>query len=258
MTQPRFAIIGGTGLGELAEEIEPARAIATPYGDAQVAAGRLGERPVFFLARHGAGHTIPPHRVNYRANIAALRSLGVSKVLASASVGSLNPAIEPATFALLTQFLDFTKGRPSTFHDGGEAAVVHADMTEPYCPQLRGELAAASDALGLPLARSAVYVCAEGPRFETAAEIAMYRQLGGDLVGMTNVPEVALAREAGLCYAAVAVIANWAAGTLKERISHDEVTRATEAQADRLRALLRAAIERYHDAPCDCCGAPSG
>jgi 5'-methylthioadenosine phosphorylase len=252
----RFAVIGGTGLQQLAEDAEPARTVATPYGDAQVVAARLGGRPVIFVARHGSGHSIPPHRVNYRANIAALRQLGVTKVLATASVGSLNPALEPGTLALLTQFLDFTRGRASTFYDGGEQGVVHTDMTHPYCPQLRDTLAAAAESVGLPLAHSAVYACTDGPRFETAAEVAMFRQLGADVVGMTNVPEAPLAREARLCYAAVAVIANWAAGTGQEPISHQEVTRATEAQAGRVRALFAAAIEGYREEACGCCGAP--
>ena len=256
--ETRFAIIGGTGLSDLAEEVEPPRIIATAYGDAQVASSHMGDRSVFFLARHGPAHSLPPHRINYRANIAALRQLGVTKILASASVGSLSPTIEPGTFALLAQFLDFTKGRASTFHDGGEGGVVHTDMTSPYCPQLREELSAAADRVGLPVARNAVYVCAEGPRFETAAEIAMYRQLGGDVVGMTGVPEAVLAREAGLCYAAVAVVANWAAGIGPERVSHAEVTRATEAQAGALRALFGTTIERHEDVPCDCCAADAG
>jgi 5'-methylthioadenosine phosphorylase len=255
-SEARFAIIGGTGLQALAEQSEPPRTVATPHGDARVTEVRLGDRPVITLTRHGPGHSIPPHRVNYRANIAALRGLGVTKVLASASVGSLNPSMEPGTFALLTQFLDFTRGRPSTFHDGGEEGVVHTDVTEPYCPQLREALAAAADGLGVPLADSAVYVCTDGPRFETAAEIRMFRQLGGDVVGMTSVPEAVLAREAGLCYATVAIVANWAAGMGKEPISHEEVTRATEAQADQLRGLFAATIERYREAPCECCGPP--
>ena len=158
----------------------------------------------------------------------------------------------PGEFAALTQFLDFTKGRASTFFDGEDGKVVHVDLTEPYCPQLRRDLAKAAEKLGLPVHAEATYVCVEGPRFETPAEIRMFRKLGGDLVGMTNLPEVVLAREAEICYAAVAVMTNWAAGIGKERVSHLEVVEKMGEQIDALRSLFFQAIEIHQPADCSC------
>ncbi len=248
----RFAVIGGTGFYDfLTGEVTPLT-VDTPYGLVQMDRGQVEGREVYFLPRHGREHSIPPHRVNYRANLSALRALEVRNVLASAAVGSLSETMPPGSLALLTQFLDFTKSRPTTFFDG-EEGVVHTDMSDPYCPHLRQELRAAATALLEHLAPEATYVCAEGPRFETPAEIRMYRQLGGDLVGMTSVPEVVLAREAGLCYASVAIVTNWAAGVVPEPLRHEQVSSFMAQQAPRLVRLFQEVIGTHTEVDCPTC-----
>lgn len=217
--------------------------VTTPYGEARVSLGRFRGIEVGFLTRHGPHHSLPPHRVNYRANIRALRDLGFERVLATAAVGSLNPEMKPGEFVLVDQFVDFTRRRESTFFEGGEAGVVHVDFTEPYCPELRASLARAARELEIAAHEGGVYVCTEGPRFETPAEIRAFRILGGDLVGMTNVPEVVLAREANLCYALVAAVTNFAAGISPTPLTHEEVLQVMAANTARLRALLERAVE---------------
>ncbi len=249
-----WAFIGGTGFYEVGGETTP-QVVATPYGEAAVFTVKVAQQEVAFLPRHGAGHGIPPHLVNYRANIWALRSLGVRRILATAAVGSLNPGLTPGSFVVLTQFLDFTKGRPSTFFQPGDE-VVHTDMTDPYCPALRAALVACARPLGERLHPAGTYVCTEGPRFESAAEIAMYGRLGGDLVGMTGVPEVVLAREAGLCYASLAIVTNWAAGIGGRPLSHGEVVEMMGRQIADVRALFAEVIQPPPPA-CDCGGTSS-
>lgn len=239
-----YAVIGGTGLQALAGERAQPRIVDTRYGQAHVSVADVAGQEVAFLHRHGPHANIPPHRINYRANILALRSLGVRRILAVASVGSLNERLQPGDLVVLTQFIDFTKSRASTFFDDPDKPLVHVSMDEPYCPNLRADLLQAGSRLGDRLHAAGTYVCAEGPRFETPAEITMFRQLGGDVVGMTGVPEAVLAREANLCYAAVAVIANWAAGLSREPVSHDAVTEAMVAHEPVVRSLLADAIQR--------------
>lgn len=246
-----FGIIGGTGFYDLEGAGHPVE-VATAYGVAVANRAVIAGTEVFFLARHGAGHALPPHRVNYRANIAALKKLGVSNILASASVGSMADSMPPGALVTLSQFLDFTKSRPSTLHDGEDGVVVHVDMSEPYCPHLREELRAAAAALDEELGDGATYVCAEGPRFETPAEIRMFRSLGGDLVGMTNVPEVTLAREAGICYATVAAVTNWAAGISAEPLKHQEVSGFMQSMTPRLRALFTQVVRQHREIDCAC------
>ena len=248
-----FAVIGGTGFYRMDEETEGERlTVNTRYGPVQVRRVRIGEAEVAFLSRHGFDHSVPPHRVNYRANVAALRELGVTNILASAAVGSMSEKLPPGSLALLTQFLDFTRGRASTFYDGEEGKVVHVDVTEPYCPHLRGELQSAAMALNDRLHPDATYVCAEGPRFETPAEIRMFEQLGGDVVGMTNVPEVVLSREAGMCYAAIAIVTNWAAGVSNEPVRHRDVSDFMDEQTPRVRALFAHVIGNHTETECAC------
>jgi 5'-methylthioadenosine phosphorylase len=221
---PRTAIIGGSGFysvpGCTLIEKQP---VQTKYGEVTLFIYRNKDGMEFaFLPRHGEGHTCPPHMINYRANIAALKQAGVERIIAVASVGSLRAHIRPGDFVLLDQFIDFTKSRPSTFFDGSE--VVHTDMTEPFCESLRKCILAAKPA-GQKVHEKGTYVCAEGPRFETAAEIRAYAAMGGDVVGMTMVPEVVLARELGMCYAGIAVVTNYAAG-ISKKVSHEEVLEA--------------------------------
>jgi len=247
----RFAIIGGTGFYEASQTKPESRALRTDYGEVKVDIIQVGDEPVVFLPRHGREHSIAPHKINYRANIAALRELGIKNVLASAAVGSLNSAMAPGELALPTQFIDFTYGRESTFFDGDE--VRHLDMTEPYCPSLREAMLNCALALDLSIHPGAVYVCTQGPRFETPAEIELFRRAGGDLVGMTGVPEVVLAREMGLCYASLALIANRAAGLGEGPISHTEVSALVKRQISVVRELFFSVIAAYDRSDCACC-----
>jgi 5'-methylthioadenosine phosphorylase len=247
-----FAVIGGTGCYDFLSGEVATVEVATPYGAVTLDRGRVEGVEVVFLPRHGKDHRVPPHRINYRANIAALRDLGVKNILASAAVGTMRETMPPGSLAALTQFLDFTRGRASTFYDGADGKVVHTDMTQPYCPHLREELLAAAQGLGEHLHPGAVYVCAEGPRFETPAEIRMFQKLGGDLVGMTGVPEAVLAREAGLCYASVAIATNWAAGASPEKIAHKEVSDFMEQHTPRVVALFKHVIRSHTEIACAC------
>lgn len=251
---PKVAVIGGTGVYDpgILENVREEK-IETEFGIAKVVVGYYRGEEVAFLNRHGAGHSLPPHLVNYRANIEALRVLGVQRVVATAAVGSLNPLMVPGDFVLVDQFLDFTKQRQATFYEGEERGVVHCDMTNPYCPHLREILFRVGSDLGLRMHQEGVYVCTEGPRFETAAEIRMFRMLGGDVVGMTSVPECVLAREAGMCYATVAMVTNMAAGITSERLTHSEVLEVMKANVSKLRQLLTASIIHVGVEPeCEC------
>ncbi len=245
----RVAIIGGTGVysmmgGEYGEQIEN-----TPYGPAKVLVGSGDDADIIFLPRHGPEHHIPPHMINFRANIAALQQLGVERVLAIFTVGSINPDMQPGDLVLLDQFLDFTSGRPLTFFDGGDSGLVHAEVSHPYCENLRNNLTKLADEHGLAFHPKGTYVCANGPRFETPAEIRMYGKVGGDVVGMTGVPEVVLAREKELHYAAVAQSVNWAAGVQpKINIYRDGVE---EVRKNLLR-LFVAALRRPFETTCEC------
>lgn len=240
----RVGIIGGTGVYDpsMLSNIRE-RTVDTPYGAASVRIGELRSEEVAFLTRHGAGHTVPPHMINHRANIAALKMLGVQRVIATSAVGTLNPRIQPGSFVFLDQFIDFAKLQVHTFFDGGEHGLVHMDYTEPYCPEIRGILAAKARELGIQAADGGCYVCTDGPRFETPAEIRMFKLMGGDVVGMTSVPETVLAREAQICYSSIAMATNWAAGISKTALTHHEVVEIMQANGEKLRSLIIAAIE---------------
>ena len=222
----RLAVIGGSGLGRLeALEITERLRPDTPYGDpsAPLVLGRLSGRELVFLARHGEGHTLPPHRINYRANIAALRECGVTHVIAVAAVGGITPAMAPGILVVPDQIIDYTYGREHTFFEGGESGVTHVDFTHPYSDVLRRCLLEAGAAAGVDIVDGGCYGCTQGPRLETAAEIARMERDGCDLVGMTGMPEAALAREAGLAYACLAVVVNWAAGKAEGIVSMAEI-----------------------------------
>lgn len=249
-----FAIIGSTGIDDLKIlENTKNEKVSTPYGEVEATILTWRDKEIAFLPRHGAGHSVPPHGINYRANIKALQQLGVKKIVATAAVGSLNPQMTPGDFILVDQFLDFTKNRPSTFYEGGEMGVVHIDMSDPYCSELRGVLKEAAGLLGHQIKEGGTYVCTEGPRFETPAEIRAYRQLGGDLVGMTSCPEVVLAREAEICYATVAMVTNFAAGISLNPLTHIEVVETMQQNSLNLRNLLMKTMEIIsEDRSCDC------
>ncbi len=252
------AIIGGTGVYDpnWVQDREE-RIVHTPFGEAALTLGTLKEAPaqsVAFMNRHGLGHAVPPHQINYRANLWALSEMGIRRVVATAAVGSLNVAMPPGSMVLVDQFLDFTKMRASTFFDGTDGSVVHTDMTDPYCPESRQRVFAAGQKEKAPIIMGGVYVTTEGPRFETPAEIRAYRLLGGDVVGMTSVPEVVLARELGLCYVTIAMVTNFAAGMVAGVLTHQEVLDVMAANQTRLRQiLLRAVPELDRDDACAFC-----
>ncbi len=235
------AIIGGTGFKNLTGNFTP-RTMATAYGSTTIYIGEDANDGLIFLPRHGANHTLPPHRINYRANIRALADLGVDKIIGIATVGSTNKNVPPGTVVNLSQFIDLTHGRPSTFFDGEDDQVAHADVTNPYCPVLRARLQAGAPAYELDPKPEGVYVCAEGPRLETAAEIRWIGHMGGDVVGMTGVPEAPLAREAGLCYASLALVVNWGAGIQGDHLDMEQMREMQNLVRDRVLRLARAVL----------------
>jgi len=210
-----LAVIGGTGLYRIAELGDTeTRQVETPYGapSGPVRIGRLGTKRIAFLARHGEDHATAPHRVNYRANVWALHALGARRVLAVNAVGGITARMGPRTVALPDQLIDYTHGRISSFSDAEGVKVEHVDLSEPYSAAMRTEVLAAAARAGVALVDGGVYGCTQGPRLETRAEIARMARDGCDLVGMTGMPEAALARELALDYASLCLVANWAAG----------------------------------------------
>ena len=210
-----LGIIGGTGLAQLnCLQITRREIARTPYGEASqpLIFGNLAGVEVVFLARHGAGHTIPPHAVNYRANIWALHMAGVKNLLAIATVGGIASHLKAGDIVLPNQIIDYTHGRKNTYFDGIDLPVKHIDFTEPYCSGLRAKWQQAAKAIGEPLVTTGIYATMQGPRLETAAEINRLERDGATMVGMTGMPEAALARELGISYAAICPVANHAAG----------------------------------------------
>ncbi|MEM7115497.1 MAG: MTAP family purine nucleoside phosphorylase [Chloroflexota bacterium] len=212
MSKGKVAIVAGTGIYDIPGVELKEQIVETPYGQALVHLGQGENDHLVFLTRHGPEHTTPPHMVKYRANIKALQQLGVNRVLAAYAVGSINKEIPPLGLALLNDFIDFTNGRPLSFFDGGDSGLAHTDMSAPYCPILNKRLSALAPQFDIDLFENATYVCFNGPRFETPAEIRMSAMLGGDVVGMTGATEVILANELNLHFAAIALSINWAVG----------------------------------------------
>jgi 5'-methylthioadenosine phosphorylase len=240
-----LAIIGGSGLSQLASlEMTQRRVVRTPYGEPSgpLTVGRLGGKEVVFLARHGYGHTIAPHQVNYRANIWALKEEAVEGIISVASVGGIRREFGPGTLVLPDQIIDYTWGRRSTFFEGPGNPVTHIDFTEPYSAALRTRILEAARACGETLGARGVYAATQGPRLETVAEINRLEHDGADMVGMTGMPEAALAREAGLEYAAIAVVANHAAG--RGESTHAIDLKRIEAVLEQTMGRARRVIER--------------
>lgn len=238
-----LAIIGGSGLTQLSNMADVRREVArTPYGEPSSALtfGTVGGKSVVFLARHGYGHTIPPHLVNYRANIWALKHARVREIMAVAAVGSIRQDFSPGTLVAPHQIIDYTWGRKSTFFEGDGAPVRHVDFTHPYDETLRERLLAAAGAAGQAMFDGGVYAAMQGPRLETAAEIDRLERDGADLVGMTGMPEAALARELELPYAAVNVVVNYAAGrSSSERgIDFEDIEPVLQDSMVRVRSII--------------------
>ncbi len=210
-----LAIIGGSGITRLDDlEIVRREVMHTPYGEpsAPLSHGVFHGCELVFMPRHGPAHTIPPHRVNYRANLWALKQIGIQKVLGVAAVGSINSAMAPGSIVIPDQIIDYTYGRDHTFFDDNLTHVTHIDFTSPYCEVLRNALLASASSVGIAVQETGTYGATQGPRLETSMEINRMEKDGCDLVGMTGMPEASLARELDMSYACCAVVANWAAG----------------------------------------------
>ena len=242
-----FGLITGSGFYDIADlQDRSVETIDTPFGSASVTTGLWRGRPIAFLPRHGSGHKVPPAKINYRANIWALREAGVDSVLATAVSGGINPSYRLGTMVIVSDVLNFTSGRADTFFDGEtepfDSTRHHVDMTRPYSPALRHALLTAASAEAIDVVDGGVYCTSNGPRFETPAEVEMMRRLGGDLVGMTGYPEVVLAGEAGLAYASVGVISNPAASAGGPELTADDMFAMIGDVTEPLHRLIDTAI----------------
>jgi len=256
MTEERsaeVAVIGGTGVYD-PEIIEDAREVKvyTPYGAPSdlVTLGVYGGRDIAFIPRHGRGHQIPPHRINNRANIWALKELGVERIVASSAVGSLREDYGPGDFVLTEQFIDRTKKRLDTFYEGGQ--LCHISSADPVCPQLHGFFVDHAERLGLRVHPTGTYVCVEGPRFSTRAESRLFRQWGADIIGMTIYPECVLAREAEICYVSVAMVTDYDVWAEKPVSTHEIIETMTENSAKFKRLIMEALPEIPMERDCEC------
>lgn len=240
-----LAIIGGTGLTEMAGlDIVKRHAVETPLGAASggVLQGMLNGADILFLARHGHPHKLPPHRVNYRANLWALRQAGATRIVGINAVGGIDPALEPGTLVVPDQVIDYTDGRESTYFDGRYKPLKHIDFSWPYDEELRSELLTAGRHAGERLEEGGVYGCTQGPRLETAAEIACMARDGCRLVGMTGMPEAVLARELEIPYACLALVVNPAAGVVEGEISMAEIEATLLGGIERVRRVIVAML----------------
>lgn len=236
----RFAVLGGTGLVDFLKGAEKVR-VGTPYGlPPPISISQVGEETVAFLPRHGPNHSLPPHKVNYRANIYALREIGVEHILATNAVGAINTDFEPGDLVVPHDLIDFTRLRCASFYES--APVTHVDLSQPYCPETRALLIKALKKRGGSTWDKAVLVCTEGPRLETPAEIEMFRRLGADVVGMTGAPEAVLARELEICYATLCFVTNMAAG-LQKRLTVHELSEVANEKMPAIQQVLRETIK---------------
>lgn len=246
-----IAIIGGSGVYDLFKKAQKI-AVKTPYGRVDtIKKTNYKDKTIYFLPRHGPKHSVPPHLINYRANIYALYSLGVTKIFATNAVGSIDMSIKPGDFVVPDQIIDMTKERALTFFEGttkikfkdgtSRGGVVHLDFTEPYCTNLRNMYINAVEEIGEMVYSKGVYVCSEGPRFETPAEITMYQKLGGTLAGMTTIPEAILARELKMCYSTLCLITNFGAG-MQEKITHEEVVEIFNQKTEQIKEVMKKII----------------
>jgi 5'-methylthioadenosine phosphorylase len=247
-----IGVVGGSGItGIFGDGPRKSHRVTTPWGppSGPVEEGEVGGMRTLFLARHGPGHSIPPHRVNYRANVDALASLGAEAIVTVSSVGSLREELAPGAFVLPSQFVDLTKQRPTTFFDGGR--VYHVSLADPFCPDLTRRAVEVGRALGSPFVEGRTYVCVEGPRFSTRAESAYFRSFA-DIIGMTLVPEVTLARERALCYLCLAMVTDydvWA----ERPVDTSEILATLHSNVDRMGRTLAALVPRLRAAPTCAC-----
>ncbi|MEU7170083.1 S-methyl-5'-thioadenosine phosphorylase [Micromonospora tulbaghiae] len=255
--QAELAVIGGSGLYALLDGVE--HVVDTPYGEPSgpITVAEVGGRRVAFLPRHGRDHRYPPHLIPYRANLWALRSLGVRQVLAPCAVGGLRPELGPGTFVVPDQLIDRTSGRAQTYYDRG---AVHVSFADPYCPAGRRTLLDTAAGRGVPAVDGGTVVVVEGPRFSTRAESRWFASMGGAIVNMTGHPEAVLARELALCYTSIALVTDLDAGVeAGESVTHEEVFRVFAENTDRLRGLLLEAVAALPvERECECGSALDG
>lgn len=243
----KIGLIGGSGLYDIegmtvTEDIE----VTTPYGSPSSVykIGTIGDKTVIFLPRHGSSHNIPPHKINYRANIFGFKQLGVERIISVSAVGGINSAMPPGSVVILDQIIDMTGGaRIATFYDEGR--VVHIDFTEPYCPEMRAALVKASENSGIPVINCGTYVCVNGPRLETAKEIEFFSTMGADVVGMTAMPESSLAREMEICMSGLAVVTNSAAGISANKLTVTEVIDTMKRSITSIKSLIKGALTLF-------------
>ncbi|MFZ2172078.1 MAG: S-methyl-5'-thioinosine phosphorylase [Methylococcaceae bacterium] len=242
----KLAIIGGTGLTQLSDLIIIKHdKLTTPYGSpsADFVIGEINQKKVIFLARHGNPHTIAPHKINYRANIWGLKQLGVEQIIAVAAVGGITEEMVPAHIAIPDQIIDYSHDRKHTFFEDENYPVTHIDFTYPYSQKLRSSLITAAAKANITISPIGTYGCTQGPRLETAAEIKRMERDGCNLVGMTAMPEAALAKELGMDYAAISVVANWAAGKTAGEITMAEIEQHLHAGMANITELLKAFLQ---------------
>jgi 5'-methylthioadenosine phosphorylase len=269
-----LGIIGGSGLYQIdGIEILDEIAIKTPFGEPsdKYILTEYKDRKVVFLPRHGKGHKYPPHLINFRANIWGFRKLGVNKILSISAVGGINPSLKSGDFVISDQFIDFTKSRVQTFYEGiysknddtemkdevsellKNKRVVHIDVTDPFCPEMRDVLIKVCDKNNFPFHQKGVYAATEGPRLETSAEIKFLRLIGADIVGMTLVPEIVLARELKMHFASISVVTNLAAGISQNRLTSDEVVEMMKVKNEQIKTVILNFIENLPERfNCEC------
>ena len=251
-----IGVFGGSGFYRLLDDVEE-MPVATPYGppSAPVRVGRIEGVEVAFMPRHGDEHTLPPHRINYRANVWAMREVGVRRIIGPSACGSLKPELPPGTFVICDQFVDRTQGRESTFYDGPQTT--HVSAADPYCQDLSEILVTSAEALGIPVVRGGTVVVIQGPRFSTRAESRWFSAGGFEVVNMTQYPEAWLARELELCYANVSLVTDYDVGLEGmphvEPVSTDVAISVFAENLDRLQALLFHAVPRIGPQPQDTC-----
>lgn len=255
-----IGIIGGSGIYDIANDADiiEKMVMKTPFGDSsEISLFKIHGKDVAFMPRHFGDHSCPPHKINYRANIWALDNLNVNQIIATNAVGSLDLNIHPGSLVVVDDFIDFTVKREKSFYDND---VIHVDVTEPYCNRLRNEIIANKNIVRKgDFVDKGVYICNEGPRFETPAEIRMFQKLGGDVVGMTGLPEAVLAREKEICYASICIVSNYGASISQNKLTMDEVFEIMELKSREIIDLIYKTIETIEEKyDCSCLSALEG
>lgn len=253
MTEAEIGIFGGTGIYDSGLLEDPKEiTVDTPYGKTSdsITVGIFKDRKIAFLPRHGKKHTIPPHMINFRANIWAFKELGIKRIIAPSAVGSLKEEIMPGHFALPSQFLDFTKSRNGSFSEDGK--VIHISVADPFCPELQNSILKVSKTQDVTMHKDCTYVCIEGPRFSTKAESKFYRTTGADIIGMTLVPECQLAREAQMCYASISTVTDYDVWAEKP-VTAKEVLETLAKNVEKTKQMLTVLIEEIpQERSCSC------